>query len=124
MRLQSEQGFIALISAILISVLLLAITLTISFSGYFARFNVLDSESKERSSALAEGCADTAILDLSLSQNLPRAVTIGSDTCTIVQETPSLPIKTQASVNKAWTNLQVTVDADYNVVSWEEVPNF
>jgi hypothetical protein len=131
-RLQPQHGFIAITSAIIISVLLLAITLAITFSGYFARFNVLDSESKERSSALAEACIETAILSLSLAQPPPpNPVNIGpssEDNCNIISITPSggqTVIQTQSIINKSYTNLNITVDdSTFNILSWQEVPDF
>ena len=134
-----QSGFIALTSAIIISALLLAITLTIIFSAYFARFNVLDSESKERSIGLAEACADTAVLDV-IENTIPGSfptseINVGTaypnDKCIIydiVTDSPAVgktTIKTQASPNKAFTNLQIVIDSnDFTVQSWEELPNF
>src|SRR5262245_24206765 len=111
-----QKGFIAVTSAIIITVLLLAITLAIVFTGYFARFNVLDSESKERSVALAEGCADTAIYNFSQGSTATGSVTIGSDPCSIVFVQDNSPvtgkalIKTQGIINKATTNMKVQID--------------
>jgi len=126
MKLKSEKGFIALMSAIVISILLLAITVSLGFSGYFTRFNILDSEDKERSVGLAEACGDTAILDLAQGTvpSTPSNITVnGSDHCTIIQDTSSL-IQTQACINKSTTNLQITVDSNFTVTSWEELSNF
>jgi len=120
--MSKQRGFIALMSAIVISVLLLAITLSLGFSGFFTRFNILDSESKERSSALAEACGDTAILNLAQGLTTLGSVVVGAGSCNIISFTPN--IKTQACVNKAVTNLEITVDSSFNILSWQEVPNF
>lgn len=122
-----QTGFIALISAIIISVLLLTITFTVSMTGLWGRFNILDAESKERSSNLAEACADIAILNLAQSQPQPlNPVHVESDECNIVSITPGsqTTIKTQAIINKAYTNLVVVINSDYSIVSWNEVLNF
>ena len=92
-----KNGFVALISAVIISVLLLIITVGVSMTGIMGRFNVLDAESKERSISLAEACADTAILNFSQAFSPPSTVTAGSDTCSIfpvVSDTP-IPVKLQ-----------------------------
>src|SRR4051812_5142422 len=133
--MRRESGFIAVTSAIIISVLLLAITLGISLSGFFARFNVLDSESKERSVALAEACVNTAILDIA-SGTIPVSfptpeITVDNiypnDKCTIYSINVGLPspgkttIKTRANPNQAYTNLRVVIDSsNFGVISWDE----
>ncbi len=121
---KNQQGFIALMSAIVIMVLLLAITSALGFSNFFTRFNILDSEDKEKSSALAEACADTAILNITQGTT-PTALTdvsVGINHCTIVSATSTF-IQTQACINKATTNLQITIDNNDNIISWIEVPN-
>ena len=137
---QPQQGFIALMSAIVISVLLLAITLTLGLTGFFGRFNVLDSESKERSIALAEACGDSAILKLSqnvsyipspafnfATQTGGENVMVNSDKCVIVSVDTSgtlKTIKTQAVINKAYTNLRIIIDTSaFTIQSWDECTN-
>src|ERR1044072_7315133 len=56
-----QGGYIALMSALIISVILIGFLTTLSLGGFFGRFNVLNSEFKERSAAVAEGCANAAI---------------------------------------------------------------
>lgn len=129
-----EQGFIALISAIIISVLLLTIALAVSMNGISNRLNILDSESKERSTFLAEACADSAILEIANAiYSTNKVVTVGpavQDVCTIVSTENDQPvtgqkrIKTQAIVNKAYTNLIVVIDSNFTILSWEESSHF
>jgi hypothetical protein len=125
----SEKGFIALISAIVISVLLLVITLTLGMTSFFARFNVLDSEFKEQSTALAESCVSQAMLDLaqgtSSSKSYPLRVDVGSDHCFIpnqpVVSGTQTTIKATANIQGAATNIEAVVkNADWSVVSWRE----
>ena len=130
-----NSGFIALISAIIISVLLLVITVTVSMTGILARFSVLDAESKERSIALAEACADNAILKLATNIDYALLATdhnipVGSDTCDIVSISPAPPrsglitIKTQGIFNKAYTNIKAVIDSDdFTISSWGECAN-
>ena len=138
--INSQRGFIALMSAIVISILLLAITLSLGFSGFFARFNILDSESKERSSALAEACVDSAILKISqdinyaptpafnfITQTGGESIDVDSSKCTIVSVDTSgikKAIKTQAFINKAYTNLRVLIDTtSFTITSFDECSN-
>ncbi len=128
--INSQKGYIALMSAIIISALLLTITVSLGFSGFLGRLSIVDSQSKERSSALAEGCADTAILEATsgiYSNN--RTVNIGPDTCTIVSSQKDVPstgqstIKTQAIINKSYTNLKIIINnSNFSIISWNECP--
>lgn len=129
-----ESGFIALMSAMVISVLLLAITLTLGLSSFFSRFNVFDSESKARSIGLAEACADSAILEVSGgTYSTNKVINVGptsSDNCTIVSAAKDQPstgqtlIKTQSVINKAYTNLKIILNSsDLAISSWDECPN-
>ena len=107
-----QEGFVALMSAIVISALLLALTFSAGFSGFFARFNLLDAEAKEQSRGLAEGCLDTAIvrsIEDSSFNPINENVAIGSKSCTIVSMSSSGTqkiIKTLAVVNKTQTNIK------------------
>lgn len=132
----TQHGFVAIMSAIVISILLLAITVGLGFSGFFGRFNILDSENKERSLALAEACADKAILNFVQNQTynpVNECVEVGdvcpdgTNICTIVSKIFSgsgTTFKTQACINESVTNLEVIIDNNFTVTSWQELPNF
>jgi len=136
---QKKDGYIALMSAIIISVLLITLSVTLSMTGYFARFDILNSEYKERSIALAEGCVDMAIIKIAGDSNYTpivggEAISIGTDTCRIVSVTKDSPsaghttIKTQGIFpatggERSYTNIETIVtSADLNLVSWQEKP--
>jgi hypothetical protein len=116
-------------SSIIISAVLIAMVFTLSFSEFTSRFNLLDSSYKEASKALAESCADEALLklenDITYAGN--ETITVASSTCAIRPIAPSTPriVQTTATSTNAVTNIQVTVDpTNLSVLSWEEVPNF
>jgi hypothetical protein len=126
-----QGGFIAIMSVVIISVLLLAITLGMGFSSFFTRFNVLDAESKERSLALAEACGDAAILKLASNKDYvlvssDHAISVGGDTCNIVSLSPApsrtfpISIQTQGIVNKAYTNLKIIINSSFKITSLQE----
>lgn len=124
----TQGGFMALISAIIIALLLITITVSLNFAAFFGRFNVLDSEFKETSLALAEACADTAILEIAKGNTPSGDVFIGSDKCTIVSVTGSSTktILIQAVYKKSYTNLKVIVTPSPTTVtinSWIECAN-
>ena len=129
-----QDGYMALMSAIVISVLLIAITLSLGMSSFFGRFDILDSESKEISAGLAEACVDKAILEASMGTYFVGGLidfdSDGDNDCTVILSEADNPvsgqtmIKTQAFFNKSYTNLKVVVDSStYNVISWIECTN-
>ncbi len=132
----NSDGFIVLISVVIISVLLMAVTFALSFSGFFSRFDILYAEYKEKSVSLAEACADTALLKIAQNPNYPSPspnpvnedISIGSDKCTIISVDTAgsqKTIKVKAIVQKSHTNLKIIANSsDLSVVSWEEMPKF
>src|SRR3989338_11328489 len=108
-----DEGYFALMAAIVISALLLALTFTVIFSGFFSRFNVLASESKEHSMALAEGCVDHAMLALSINPDYSptnEVVKVGPEECVVesVEGTGGDKIiKTSGEFSQSRTNLVV-----------------
>ena len=123
-----QRGFIALISSIVMSAILLLITTTLSLSSFFARFTILESEYKERSSTLAEACVDSALLKIALDNNYSptnETVSVGKDSCLIKEVTTNSQqkiITTQAKYQESYTNLKVTIQTNnLQVLSWIEV---
>ena len=122
-KIKSNSGFVALMSGIIISVILLLVVTNLSFTSFYSRSDILDSELKERSSSLAEACVDVALINLAQSKPMPpNPIPVGSDSCNIISAVSPV-IKTQASFNNAYTNLTITIDSNYNILSWEETPN-
>jgi len=133
MKRKAQNGYVALMSVIIISAILVLMATTASFRGFYGRYNVLESEFKERSLAIAEACADTALLYLASNVNYydlaGGTVSISGYTCTISQTgVPAAGqkrFKTQAIFQNAYTNLEITIDtSDISIVSWKEIPNF
>lgn len=128
--LSLSNGFAALMSVIILSVILLLIATTLSMTGFAGRLNILDSEYKERSLVLAEACVDMAILRLTQNPTYlgNESVSVGGDTCNIRNFDPNpdpITIETKSTFQKAVTNLRVVVvKSDLSVISWQEVPNF
>jgi len=144
-----KAGFIALMSAILISVVLMGLTLMVSASGFFSRFSVLHREFKRVSLGLAESCAHAALLKIGQNYNYappPGAdiVPVGAESCSIKSVTymPDPPrhqetatILTQASYRGAFSTIQVSATiqdptlapvtpplANIVIGAWQEVP--
>jgi len=126
-KLKSNHGFIALISAIIISVVLLLVATNASLTSFYGRSNILDGKLKVKSSALAEACADHAILKLTINPSYNptnEVVPVESDTCIVQSVTSNNPkiILIQADYRNSITKLRVKVDpATFSVTSWEEI---
>ena len=87
-KLSPENGYIALMSSIIIALVLLGLTFSVSTSGYFSRFDVLNSEFKRVGLGLAESCVNSALLKM--AQNYAYApapsgdvIAVGNQSCTI-----------------------------------------
>ena len=83
----SNGGYIALMSVIIISLILLAFTAVLSMSGYFSRFNVLAGEYKRVSLGLAESCVNVALLKIAQGPTYQgnETVPVGANNCNIKQ---------------------------------------
>lgn len=124
----TQGGFVALITAVVFSVVLLAMTISLSQAGFFARSALSDTEYKERSVALAEACADSAILKLAVGASISpgEVIYIGNDSCTITTTTYAAgvhTVNTRAQFQNAVTKLEVKAnDTTFAVISWKETP--
>jgi len=128
--MKKTSGFVALISVIIISAILLLVATNLSFTGFYGRFNILDSEYKEKSLALAEACADEAILNITVDTTYTgdETILLPPSECRIGTVTTSGLNKNftaSAVFQNSYTNLRISFDTDsYLVTLWEEVPNF
>ncbi len=126
-----NRGFIALISVIIISAILLVVVVAGSMNGFVTRFTLLDAESKQRSAAAADACADTILSRLASDASYagPETVVVGSDSCQVVGAVnpggnPRV-FKVQSVVSRAYTDALITFDtATPAVTAWQEVGHF
>ena len=78
------RGFVALLSVIIVSIVLLGLALSGSTIAFFTRFNELDSESYAQAQALARSCTDQALLQLAQNASYTAShqlVLLGADHC-------------------------------------------
>ncbi len=121
---KTNRGFMALISVIIISAILLLVATSLSSSSFYGGFNVLDSELKERSSALAEACIDTAILRLANNPSYnptDEYISLGGDGCVIesITDSPKV-INVRADYQDYVTKLEAEVDSGMSITRFEE----
>ena len=135
---EKQDGFIALISIVLIFSALIILVSLVSISGFYARFNVLDYENKKISMGLAEACGETALVNLAKDptgygltiSSAGQQITVDTGkTCRVcsVSTTSPYTILTRASYKNAYTNLSVNGTlgvSNFNVTSWDEFSNY
>ena len=123
----TPRGFVALMSVIIISAVLMTMVYLLSASSFLERFDALDGEYKRESLALAEACVNAGILKIAQSDYSAAQIVIDSTdpkkTCRVCQLSSSGDILTRAVYNGAYTNLSVSVDptqGNYPVTAWVE----
>ncbi len=125
-----HRGYIAISTAIILSILILAVAIALGSSHLFTRFNVTDFEDKHISYSAARSCLDQALLKLANDSTYAgnESFTVGSDTCTLQTITASganKVIGSRAQINGATTDLRLTVDGtSLSTVSLEELTHF
>ena len=129
-KYKSQGGYIALIAAIIVTVVLVMILTTVSQMSFLNRANIAGTSFKEKSRALAESCVNVALLKLVQNSSYAgnETINVASSTCQIVSVVPSgsnKVISTQGQFQNFYTNFKVTVTArPVSLLSWEEVQNF
>lgn len=124
----SSQGYIALTSVIIISLLLITVSAALSSANYFSRFNILENEYKSKSYSLAESCVDFAVSRVIANAGYTGAnelINVGSDNCTVVSVSAGYPknIVTQAVYQKSYTNICAQINSSKNIIGWKELKN-
>ena len=114
------RGFIALLSVIIVSIILLGLALSGSTVAFYARFNALDQESYAEAQSLARSCADTAVLQLVQNYNYNVSnvpVYYGADSCTIHSITTLSADTTQKQVQIQTSAKQYHSFATYSITT-------
>jgi hypothetical protein len=116
----NARGFIALFSVIIVSAILMLAAVGLSFSGFFGRFNVVDSEYKARSDALASSCLDTAILKAVSGGSGVGSQIINTESCNY--NISGSTIKAWATVSNTYTSYQATINTStYQMTDFKEL---
>jgi len=129
--INDQNGFIALISVVIIVLILLGTTAALATSGFLHRFNILDGEAKEISAGYANACIEAARLkfvrdgaDFTASSTAPLSV--GEGECFISAVTPSgssvvIEVKGMHERTGATTKYKATIDSDGNITAFKEI---
>src|SRR4051812_38747998 len=73
-NMQSPRGFVALMTVIIITAILLVLMCTMEFWSFFSRFDTLDAERMSASELLAESCVSRAVQHLAIDGSYSPAV--------------------------------------------------
>lgn len=129
------KGFIALMSAIIISAVLLLLATGGSLGGFYTRTNSLNLEYKERTYSFAQACVSHTLLALSQNPSYGGGATTtvsGTDVCYTgaVVKSGLAPndvytFRTRAYVMNIYSNLEIVAKVqDLSVQSQTEVASF
>ncbi len=138
---ERERGFVALMSIMILSAIVLVMIFTLGASVFFSRFSALEGEYKRTSLALAEACATTAMLKVAQSSTYTPAVggecvsvsdscgvSGATKTCTICSvalSSGTYTVRTRAVFKGSYTTLEVKgsmAATNFVVTQWTEIP--
>ena len=137
--MNKNNGLLALISVIVITMILLGVTATLGMKGFLDRFNILEGEAKETSAGLAAACVDTARVSISnegenyapsnqvLCLEWPCPGEDDDKKCLVESVLPTTGVRTiltHAVYKRATTNYEVEVDSSVPTIpitSWKEI---
>jgi len=129
-----KRGFIALVSVLIISAVLLGLSLGANQSSLLARFNGMDGEYSVIARTAAEACLHTALLSLAENYNYAMAggvtMQVGQATCilqsiTTLTATPNqklVSIQTSGTYNHAFVRLTAEIVVQNNTPSNPSLP--
>src|SRR3990167_5337659 len=116
------EGFIALISVIVITMILLGTTASLATKGFLDRFNILEGEAKEISAGLASACVESARIKIArdgINYVGSETLSVGENTCEIVLVTHNgseSTIQSKGVYKGATTSYEVAVDTDNELI--------
>ena len=133
-RAARERGFIALVSALIISVVLLSIVIGSGMGSFYARMDALGKEQAAQARALASSCVDVALLARATSTQplifsiSGRRVNIDESKgqiCvvdTLTSGTGTVSIHTHSAVGNSYSTISATASTSPNIFihTWSE----
>jgi len=124
MDIKNTNGYIAIISVIIISMVLLTATITLSLTGFLNRFNILEGEAKEISIGLATACVESARIKIARDLNYfgDETINVGERSCTIISVTDNgSTVQVVGEYKGATTRYEAILDSEQNIFSLMEV---
>src|SRR3989344_9672934 len=112
---KEQQGYIAIISAVIVTAIVVVISLVFSSSNFLSRFDAQSIELKSVGREAAEGCLEYAKLKLAGgAYGGNGTVVVGPDTCQILpieQAGANTVIKVTSKISERTTNLKLVVSS-------------
>lgn len=128
---KNQQGFIALISVLMLSVILLGAVISLAQYGIVSRYALLTLEQKEVSHTRARACIQVALIAIAndplYETNNKKAAFDGSwcDIVSVDADGSESVVRVSASSSGAVTNLEAVVDASSgDILKIKEIPTF
>ncbi len=128
--MNKRSGFILVVSVLVLSTVIISIAIASAFGLAGSQNRFVGIETGLDAQALAESCADIALLKLKLNNNYlgNEVITIGSQSCTIqpVIAGPPAEIETEATVNGRPYRLHIEISdlAAFTISQWQRVSAF
>ncbi len=123
---KSKNGYVALVTAIIISLVLSALLFSLNMRSLSSRFNILDSELKVMSMHAAEGCLDSTVLKLASGITFTKDQVFVDDgfSCK-VHTSSSSGVEIETAIQGATTRIRTTLDpSSFTVMARQEVPKW
>lgn len=130
MKILNKKGYIAITTAIILSLVMMVVAIALGTNNFFTRADVKDFYNKQTTLGMARSCLDYAMLNLAQVPTYTgnQSISVSGYTCTINTITTSgsnKVIQAHAQLNGTTTNLQLTVNAaTLSTVSLEELVHF
>ncbi len=125
----TKSGYIALMTSIFISIILLSVSIKQNSLGWDTAFNILSYESKQQSETLAESCVGFAVASFLNNTYLEKTTLYPNGRCIyfpIIDNSPSnglVLINVSAVVKNSFTNIEAVADKNLKmkIISYKEL---
>lgn len=119
---KDQAGYVALISAILVSAVMMALAVSVSRAAFWGRFDALARENKIVAGEMAKGCASQALLKVSRGEEIV-AWEMCSNLQIIADNNPVYEIIAGANWKSSFVQLRIVADCaggKVRILQWEE----
>lgn len=119
---KDQAGYVALISAILVSAVMMALAVSVSRAAFWGRFDALARENKIVAGEMAKGCASQALLKVSRGEEIV-AWEMCSNLQIMADNNPVYEIIAGANWKSSFVQLRIVADCTggkIKILQWEE----
>ncbi|HOI97460.1 MAG TPA: hypothetical protein PLA19_03075 [Candidatus Pacearchaeota archaeon] len=119
---KDQAGYVALISAILVSAVMMALAVSVSRAAFWGRFDALARENKIVAGEMAKGCASQALLKVSRGEKIV-AWEMCSNLQIMADNNPVYEIIAGANWKSSFVQLRIVADCaggKVRILQWEE----